>query len=399
MTNSYKNYPPAIVIELGVNGLGTVRSLGRLGIPVIGIDSKLTNYGALSRYCTKIYCEDVNDTPLVDTLLDIGKNLNQKGVLFCASDLTLLVVSRFRDVLSEYFSFILPPDDVIRGFMSKKLFYDFAVKHQISVPKTFFTTTWKEVEEAGNLISTPCVIKPEIRDVYWCVNVPEEKVLFAKNREEFFRLFDKYKISNRPLIIQEWIDGSDTDVYFCLTYIDDQFNPMAVFTGKKIRQFPVLTGVTSLAVSSKEPYIRDESLKFLREAGCKGICGVEFKFCHKDKIFKLTEPTIGRTDLQEAISMNSGINIPYIAYLDALGKKQERTEQFSEGIKWINEPYDIYSASQYRKKYGLSLSDIISTYKGKKSYALLDLHDPVPFLSFLWRVLKMKLFRIWNKPQ
>lgn len=388
---SENKYPVAVVVELGVNGLGIIRSLGKRGIPVIGIDSE-SDYASSSKYCKTIYCKNVNDYSLVETLLTIGRSLKTKGVLFCASDLSLLIVSRYREELENYYSFVLPPHDVIDTLLNKMLFYQFAQKHQFSVPKTIETNNKKEVEESAHILSFPCVIKPQIRDSYWCEHVPE-KVLYVKSPEKYSYLFSNYQIYDRPLIIQEWIEGNDEDVYFCLAYINRNLEPLATFTGRKIRQYPPLTGVTSVAQGIKEPFIEQESLRLLRLAGCVGICSVEYKFCKKEKLYKITEPTVGRTDLQEALSVKSGIDIPYIAYLDALGKNLKPTRIFIEGLKWINETLEIYHISNQLKLSKYNIINLLASYRGRQGYALLDIHDPIPFLAFMGQIIRRKLFR------
>ncbi|MFX0137458.1 MAG: hypothetical protein ACFFDN_27710, partial [Candidatus Hodarchaeota archaeon] len=313
----------------------------------------------------------------------------QKGILFCTSDLSVLTVSEHENELKEYYHFVLPSKQTIEMLMSKKLFYEFAFKNGFNVPKTFFISNKEDIEQVSATASYPCIIKPEYRDDYWNTKVSTiNKILYAKSRDEYFNFFKNFDISNRPLIVQEWIDGTDEDVFYCLTYMNRNHEPLAVFTGKKIRQFPVLTGSTAFAESIREPYIAKESIRLLKTAGCVGICSVEFKRSPKDNIFKITEPTVGRTDTQEGSSINSGMDIPYIAYLDALGQNPEPLSHFTEGVKWINEPEDYNSVRAYLKNKKISLKELISSYKGKRTYALRAIDDPLPFLAFLGGMMK-----------
>ena len=48
--------PTAVVLGLGQNGMATCRALGRVGIPVIGIDTDLDQPSARTRYATKFHC-------------------------------------------------------------------------------------------------------------------------------------------------------------------------------------------------------------------------------------------------------------------------------------------------------------------------------------------------------
>ena len=123
--------PPAVVLGLGQNGLATARALGRLGIPVIGVDTDLQQPGARTRYCSKIYCRDflAGGPGLLDTLVDLGRELPCKGVLFPSGDLNVSLVSENRERLADYFHYALPPKEVIRLFLNKKAFYQFAHEH------------------------------------------------------------------------------------------------------------------------------------------------------------------------------------------------------------------------------------------------------------------------------
>jgi hypothetical protein len=48
----------AFVLKMGGTGLGVIRSLGRRGIPVIGLDPSRGAIGFFSRYCKSIACPD-----------------------------------------------------------------------------------------------------------------------------------------------------------------------------------------------------------------------------------------------------------------------------------------------------------------------------------------------------
>ena len=279
--------------------------------------------------------------------------------------------------------------------LSKIHFYNFAFENGFDVPQTQFITKSEDITMIGETISYPCVIKPEFRDIYWDTHVSKvNKIFFAQSQDAYYTFFRSFNYSNKPLIVQEWIDGSDEDVFYCLTYINRNHEPLAVFTGKKIRQFPVLTGSTAFAESKWEPNVARESLRLLKTAGCIGICSVEFKRSQRDNRLKITEPTVGRTDTQEGSSINSGMDIPFLAYQDALGKDPQPIKDFEEGIKWINEPEDYNSIRSYMKNDSISWKELISTYKGKRSYALNAWDDPLPFLAFVGNKLSNGILRI-----
>ena len=48
-----ENFNKAVILGLGITGLGVIRNLGRNKISVIGVDSDSLAIASFSRYCTK----------------------------------------------------------------------------------------------------------------------------------------------------------------------------------------------------------------------------------------------------------------------------------------------------------------------------------------------------------
>jgi predicted ATP-grasp superfamily ATP-dependent carboligase len=321
--------------------------------------------------------------PLVDILINkVAKNLEETDVLFCTNDDSVLTISKYEEQLRPFFKFVLSPFEVTSKQISKKGFHKFALDNSFLVPGTFFVNTFDDLEKISDEITFPCIVKPEFRDRMWSKKVPV-KVLYVESKENLINLIKQYHIEETSFVIQEWIEGDDSEVYFCLSYIDRNHKPLAVCVARKLRQYPHLTGSTSVAETVLLPEIAVESLRLLSTAGCVGFCSVEFKKSIKDGRYYITEPTIGRPDTQEGICLSAGIDIPWIAYLDAIGQDLVPSGEFKKGIKWINEPLEFYTFQNYFRN-GFRLRDFMSIYKGsRRSYALWAHDDPVPALTFL----------------
>jgi predicted ATP-grasp superfamily ATP-dependent carboligase len=379
-----KDRPPVVIVGLNDAALSIVRSLGSKRIRIIGLyDNNSPTYYIKSRYCSVRLQRPLHGKPLVDALIkDVASSLKELAVIFCTNDNSVLTVSKYEDELRPFFRFVLPPYEVTNSQISKREFHKFAVSNSFLVPNTFFTNGAEEIEKVAHKISFPCVIKPEFRDRTWEEKVPV-KVLYAESKQDFLNLIREYQIHQTSLVVQEWIDGDDAEVYFCLLYINRNHKPLAVCVARKLRQYPHLTGSTSVAETVLLPEIAVESLRLLNTAGCVGFCSVEFKQSRRDGRFYVTEPTIGRPDTQEGICIGAGIDIPWIAYLDAIGQDLVPSGEFQKGIKWINEPLEFYTFQNYFRK-GFRLRDFMSIYKGsRRSYALWAHDDPVPALTFL----------------
>ncbi len=378
------NPPPAIVIGVDVSALNVVRSLGRRGVKVYAFGRDRHDYGAMSRYATFVPCDDLNnERRLVSTLLALSRNVGRRMVLICTSDLHVLHVSRNRDVLRESFAFVLPEHEVIETLMDKRRFSELARSSGFPVPVTLFSGSADELEKVAAQAPYPCIVKPLYRTAFWSQMVPpEKKVMKAESPRDLLDKIRTLKAEDQHLIIQEWIPGGDEEVYFGLAYLDRESRPLALLTGRKLRQYPSLTGVTSLAETIRNDDLANLTKYVLSSAGCAGLCSLECKYDAKEGIFQITEPTVGRVDLQEGISTPAGLDIPFIAYRDALGLSTLAHNNFREGLKWINEPFELNSflSSSRNDAKGIPF---LRHYKGTRSYAVMAADDPAPFIRFM----------------
>ena len=99
---------PAVVFPARqTNSLAVMRSLGRRGIPVIGLDDVPLSAGFFSRFCTGMLCPNPrqDDGPFVEFLIGLGKTFATKAVLFLMDDLFVLTASRHRAALEPYYHF------------------------------------------------------------------------------------------------------------------------------------------------------------------------------------------------------------------------------------------------------------------------------------------------------
>ncbi|MBI3302274.1 MAG: hypothetical protein HYZ72_09410 [Deltaproteobacteria bacterium] len=392
--------PPAIVLGLGQNGMATTRALGRVGVPVIGIDSDLKQPGARTRYCTKIYCKDFasGGLGLLDTLMQLGKSLNCKGVLIPSGDLNVSLVSEQREVLAPYFHFALPSKEVIRLFLNKKAFYQFALQHGFSLPRTYFTEGKNDISDIAREIDYPCLIKPFLHTSSEWKKHFDTRLFLADSPDMLLSLFECIYPIHQDLIIQEYMPGEDSQLYWGVTYLNAEGKPLAVWTGRKLRQYPRGFGTATLAESRNDPWVAKEAVAILQAMGHRGYGVVEFKKDRRDGRLKITEPTGGRTWFPHSIVTRSGINLPYILYRDLLGLPVAEQTTFAEGIKWIHEERDLKTVFLYflpEKK--LTLWSWLKSYRGKRVYAYAAWHDPKPFLTSLSRLVQAGYRRLQRR--
>jgi predicted ATP-grasp superfamily ATP-dependent carboligase len=383
----------AVVIGLEqITGLNTVRSLHQKGVPIIAITGSPQSALCRTNRCQKVYCENVNDAQLIDTLQSLGKHANKKPLLIPTSDTQVELISRHREVLQRDFLFRLPSKKVVDLLLDKTQFASFAQKYSYEVPKTFIINQVADLLSHIENIKFPCIVKPFERTHAWDRLYPNDKVLKIGDQVKLNNVISQILKTVKRLIIQEWVTGDDSDVYFCLTYFDERSQPRASFVGRKIRQWLPEVGSTASAEACFNPIVFKESIRLLKAVGFKGLGSVEFKFDRRDHKFKIMEPTVGRPNLQSFISVANGINLPYIYYSDISGGPISDIHNYNHhrGVKWINEWAEFESARYYMREGRLGFRDWLKSLSGKVKFGLFSISDPLPFFFSLIEKIKGK---------
>lgn len=379
-----------IVTEKGSdsNWLGIARSLGRKGISVIRLTPR--NWYN-SKYSISVISPNMVEKPheFITFLIKLGKKRNCKDVLFPTSDNALILISKYKNVLKDYFEPVASNWDTTEKIVDKSKTFNFAKALDIPMPETFVPKDMNEVRHIAKTISYPCLIKPAHSHIF----NPKFKIKLLKVNSKTGLIKNYEYLSNlgHKLLIQEEIPGDD-QVYSFNTVFNKDSEPLAIFPGRKVRQYPPHFGIGSLTESVWEPRMVDLGIRMLKGIGFYGIAGVEFKKDYRTGDFKLLEIN-GRSWSWNYLATFCGLNMPYIAYKDAIGEKQKPlnsyTCDYELGVKWVHFLIDFLSMIKMRNEGKITLTTWLrSILVGKKTFAIFSLDDPRPFLSELNFIIK-----------
>ncbi len=377
-----RRFPPAIVVGLGLTGLGVVRSL-RDGvipnsIPIIALDSDLSEPTARTRLCAKHYCADVDGNGLVDCLIELGRRYPERPVLLLSKDLAVLTVARHQELLAPLYRFLLPTPEVTDLLMDKTRFAAYAETHGFEVPRTFVLHSAGDLAAAiADNLPFPCVLKPCYRNATWNER-GYPKGFLCDDAGQLHSAYDEVRNAQESFVLQEWIPGNDSDIYFCLVYFDERSRPVATFSGRKLRQWPIGAGSTSLAEAADCPAIERETVRLFTSLEFRGLGSVEFKRDPRTGRFKILEPTVGRVNLQSETATANGVNLAGIAYAHLAGLEVERHRQPAQCARWVNEYADLKSGLLRVRQGQLSVRDWVRSYRGSRRYAWFCWKDPLP---------------------
>ncbi|MGI5131953.1 hypothetical protein ACQEVB_34475 [Pseudonocardia sp. CA-107938] len=314
---------PALVAGADTpTGLALAAALQDEGVTVVAMASDPTAPTCSSAAWTAVLPVDGTDAGAWLAALRTAHARYGRCVLLLADDAVVRIVGEHRAEVDALAEIVLPDWSRVEPLLDKTAFHAWATEHGFPVPATAVVTSPAELDAALATMTFPVVVKPFERTAGWQAVSRRDKVRRLDSAADLdtwgFRPFD---VADK-FVVQEWIPGLDSDVWFCLTYRDRTGREVISQVGRKITQWPVDTGSSALAVTAEHPQLHALTHRLLDAAGHVGFGSLEVRRSTRDGQLYITEPTIGRPNLQSALATAAGANLAVAAYRDALRRPQ-----------------------------------------------------------------------------
>lgn len=305
--------PLAVVVGGGLNALGIVRSLAAAAVPLTVVDDHADSPAMRSRYGRKRLASALEGEPLVGVLQDLARQSGQPVMLFVTEEKGVNTISAERERLAQACLLRLPEHGRLMQLMHKQGFAELAEAHAAPVPRTVYISRQTDLEQLATL-RFPCVFKPAYK--HYGYGARFKKAYRVEDVAQVHALYAQIAPVMPDMVAQEWIEGDDDEIYFCLQYLGREGELVSSFSGRKIRSWPLHIGGTASCTAAWEHHELLSALThdFFLRTGFVGMGSMEYKRDRRDGRFYMVEPTAGRTDYQEEVATLNGINIPLAAY-------------------------------------------------------------------------------------
>jgi predicted ATP-grasp superfamily ATP-dependent carboligase len=372
---------PVLILKTGRypihhGGLGIIRSLGRLGIPVYTIAEDHLIPAATSRYLTGSFVWNAGHLPkqeMLDALARIGKKLNKPTILIPTDDLAAILIAEESAALRQWFMFpdILPA--MPRNLANKQMLYTLCRQIGVPCPNTLCPTSISEVNEFAESARFPLVVKAAGG---WLS--PGLQVSIVHSKRELVDIWHRAGSPQNPnLLIQEYIPPGED--WFFHGYCNGASDCLAGFTGMKLRSFPPHAGMTTLGRSVTNDVLFHQAETLLKAISYAGIMDLDYRFDERDQQYKLLDfnPRIG-AQFRLFVDDN-GLDVARALYGDLTGHVVRRARQV-DGRVFVVEPDDLRASVNYFRRGELSARAWLHSFKGHKEFAWFNWDDPLPFL-------------------
>ena len=378
--------PPAVVLQSSfANGLGIIRDLGTEGVPVIALDPNPRALGFLSRYAAGMVCPDPrrDEEAFLVFLERLGRRLPQRAVVFPTHDEYIWPVARNAERLEPWYHIPFSRWDAMRRLADKQEQLNAAWHVDVDTPRTKFVDSAAELADAAADFEFPAIFKPveslAFKDRF------ARPVLRIETRDELERVYERVSDCG-TLMLQDIVPGGDDELWTVGSYLNARSEPLAVFTGRKLRQHPRQFGTARFAESVWVPELADAGLRLLGELGYHGVSQVEFKRDPRDGRFRLMEVN-ARHWLWHSLAAACGVNLSLAAYRDAIGEPFQAPQQI-DGRKWIMLSEDLPDLLHETMRHEISPVEWARSLPGTTRDGVCALSDPVPGVVSSYRLVR-----------
>jgi D-aspartate ligase len=373
--------PPAVVIGVDcITGLQTARILADRGVRVLGVAADRRHWGARTNACAGVVESPLSGPALVASLLELGRSLGQRGVLIPCTDAAVETVSRHRDQLRDHFAVAMSDHSVVELLLDKVRFARYAEDHGFAVPRTEMLTDRAEAERTAAAIGYPCVIKPPSKSAAWLAHTSRKGFAVA-DPEEFLAVYDRVASWVPFVLAQEWIPGTEDELYSCNAVFGSGGRPLATFVARKVRQWPPEIGTSASGEECRNDEVLETTVRLFGGLGYRGLAYLEMKRDSRTGRLLVVEPNVGRPTGRSAIAEQGGVELVHTAYCDAAGLPLPAAREQSYGdARWVDVRRDLQAVLVARRHGTVTWREWLSWIRGPKAHAIWSRQDPRPFV-------------------
>lgn len=387
---------PRVLVLDGMwnKSLAAVRSLGERGFHVTAAEKTIFAAALFSRYATRrlAYPSPVVSPDAFMQWLLAELKLGDYDLVLPTELSTQLLLARNLDEIKPFVGFPFPSAALTEKVNDKAWLMRFAKTRGYPIPKTIYTDDLAPVAGAATSLCeiTDCLSRSLTDFTYPLVIKPRESsgsrgIKYVTGKEElvpgYRQVHEKYPYP----IIQEYIPAPEVGSggYGVGALFNYKHEPKATFVYKRLREYPVSGGPSTLRESVKYDELRSIAIGILKDLKWVGPAMVEFKVDPRDGSPRLLEIN-PRLWGSLRLAILSGVDFPYLLYKLAVDGDLEEVAGYKTGVKcrWLI-PGDLLHLLSAKK----NVKNFLDFMRPSDGDDILSIKDPMPVIGRLSSLL------------
>ena len=401
-TDALRGGPRAIVLGIEhPRGVAVVQSLGRAGVPVIGVDHDATALGFFSRYLQAKFVIENDAGRALAFLEDMGRGGG--GMLVPTNDQYLLLVSQNHERLSNLFTLTTPSWDVLSPLMNVARCYPMAREVGVHTPDFFKPESEADLKSiVANLDverheyvmkTSPGTAPADARTGRFSKVCPEDRESIERECLSVFARAGEF-----PTIMQVVPGGAEQCIGVCMAVGPDH-KPAVTYSVKRLKLHtytkggrfvhPYEMGANVFCESRHDEEAIKAAKKLVRRARYYGPIAVEFRRDPRDgslMLIKMDTRYVRATNLSRVL----GLDLPRAIYGTFSGTPFVPARSYPDGVGWIWLTAYLETLWNKRSDRGRrgELLALLKNLHRIRAAAFLEGRDLRPFLVSLWRCVR-----------
>lgn len=330
----------ALVIGLCSHGLAICRSLYAAGVEVHALEVNEQTPGFVTCSATPHVVPSLKDESLVEHLLRFRELIepHRRIVLIATNDDNVRLIAEHAAELGKEFHISWGNSaESIKALLLKNNIEARCNATGLNYPSSVTVNSLSEVKPAVEHMMPPFIAKPV---------TPQSgfKALKFSSAEALTVGLNSHA-SDFPVLIQEWIAGTDEDLFFSAVYLDEG-RVLHQFAGKKIESYPPAMGQTTVAIDHHDEEVARLTRLFFDGLAMSGPASLEFKRDENERYWVI-EPTVGRSDFWVGLCTGAGFDLPLMEFNHALCGDTLIVPSQTKPTLWIDSERDPYAVFRY----------------------------------------------------
>ncbi|MDP6630897.1 MAG: hypothetical protein QGH42_13695 [Kiritimatiellia bacterium] len=367
--------PTALVLGCeGLTALGLIRSLGREGIPVLGV-----SFGArhpVSGYSTysKVASWPAYDNGIIEALCEGDDDPDGRRVLFCATDAAIALVDAHAQSLARRWRIFRSGRFSMQHLLHKGNMSALAEEAGFDVPPIRSIRRDCDVDLIAAETQFPCILKPVDS-----LHGDKKDFRIIRDQRHMQAALNQALEANDEVLLQSFVEGEDTTVIEVFAFRSPSHSDTThLVTAEKVRQYPPVIGSSSFIHTTPENDLREPIQRFLELTAFEGL--VDFEFVRRHDRTYFIEANF-RAGTPIALCQRAGYNLAAIAYLTVGGHPPHPRGMVQPAHYYLRDETDWRHVTEGR----ISLRTFIRDVRRTSEFLVFARDDRTPFWNYLAR--------------
>ncbi|RQG96177.1 carboxylate--amine ligase [Natrarchaeobius oligotrophus] len=358
--------------------LAIIRSLSRKGYTIHCGESFKHNLSSYSKYVDgRVKYPDPEDDP--DGFVEyLHAGCEQEGydLVVPVRDHTTILLSKYRETLSEVTNVFVAPYDVLDPLMDKGETVKIAQRADVPTPDTWFPEE-TPLEQICDAVEYPVLVRPRRSS-------GSRGIQYVEDPEEFDEAVDLVSSQYGTPMIQEYIEKCGYTTA-CVLF-DREQRTVGEFSYERVKEYPLSGGPTVVGESTDDREAKTYAKQLLREAGWMGPAEVEF-IIDQNGTPRLLEVN-PRFWMPVQLAISAGVDFPTLISRLAAGDEPDPVTEYETELtyRWVL-PNEILWAMNADSTWD-GMRDLVQFDRSSQCYGSLSIRDPKPVLGTVAQSLR-----------